>query len=54
MSKTMEDRITEEKLRIAYQFLLLGTVSKEDIAKATSLPIEKINELEAEIHSVSA
>lgn len=54
MCKAMEDRITEEKLRIAYQFLLLGTVSKEDIAKATLLPIETINELEAEIHSVSA
>lgn len=45
----MEERITEEKLRIAYNLLQLGTVSKEDIAKATKLPIEAINELEEEM-----
>ena len=45
MCKAMEERITEEKLRIAYNLLQLGTVSKEDIAKATKLPIEAINEL---------
>jgi len=53
MSKNMEDRITDEKIRIAYNLLLLGTVSKEDIAKATKLPLETIIELEAEIKSVS-
>ena len=54
MCKAMEERITDEKLRIAYNFLLLGTVSKEDIAKATKLPIETINELEEEMKSASA
>ena len=53
MCKAMEDRITDEKIRIAYNLLLLGTVSKEDIAKATKLPLETIIELEAEIKSVS-
>ena len=50
----MEERITEEKLRIAYNLLQLGTVSKEDIAKATKLPIEAINELEEEMKNVPA
>lgn len=54
MCKAMEDRITDEKIMIAYNLLLLGTVSKEDIAKVTKLPIETINELEEEMKSVSA
>ena len=54
MCKAMEERITEEKLRIAYNLLQLGTVSKEDIAKATKLPIEAINELEEEMKNVPA
>ena len=54
MCKAMEDRITDEKIMIAYNLLRLGTVSKEDIAKVTKLPIETINELEEEMKSVSA
>ena len=55
MCKATEDRINDEKLKIAYNLLLLGTISKEDIAKATKLPIiEKINKLEEEMKSVSA
>jgi hypothetical protein len=54
MCKAMEDRITDEKLRIAYNLLLLGTVSKEDIAKSTELPLEAINELEEEMKSIIA
>lgn len=54
MCKAMEDRINDEKLKITYNLLLLGTISKEDIAKATKLPIEKINKLEEEMKSVSA
>lgn len=54
MCKAMEERITEEKLRIALNLLMLGTVSKEDIAKVTKLPLEKVIELETEMNSVSA
>lgn len=54
LCKAMEDRINDEKLKIAYNLLLLGTISKEDIAKATKIPIEKINKLEEEMKSVSA
>lgn len=54
MCKAMEERITEEKLRIALNLLMLGTVSKEDIAKATKLPLEQVIELEKQIDSVSA
>ena len=54
MSSAMEKRITDEKIRIACNFLILGTVSKEDIAKATQLPLETIIDLEKELKSVSA
>ncbi len=54
MCKAMKDRINDKKLKIAYNLLLLGTISKEDIAKATKLPIEKINKLEEEMKSISA
>ncbi len=52
MSKAMEDRINERMVRVVYNLLLLGTISKEDIAKVTKLPIETINELEEEMKSV--
>ncbi len=54
MCKAMEERINDEKVRIAYNLLLLGTVSKEDIAKVTNLSIETINEIEKNMKSVSA
>ena len=48
MSKAMDERIIEERIRIAYNLLLLGTVSKEDIAKAIGLSINTINDLNVE------
>ncbi len=54
MCKAMEERITDKQIKIAYNLLLLGTVSKEDIAKATELPLETIMEIEQEMKSVSA
>lgn len=54
MCKLMEDMRNEEKVRIAINFLMLGTVSKEDIAKATNLSLEKVMELAAELNSASA
>ena len=54
MCKAMEDRINEIMVGVAYNLLLLGNVSKEDIAKVTKLPIETINELEEEMKSVTA
>ncbi len=52
MYKAMEDRINERMVGVVYNLLLLGTISKEDIAKVTKLPIETINELEEEMKSV--
>ncbi|MCM1328695.1 MAG: PD-(D/E)XK nuclease family transposase [Ruminococcus sp.] len=53
MCKIVEDMVNEaaektrtrEKNQIALNFLALGTVSKEDIAKATGLSIEEIQKL---------
>lgn len=49
MCKLIEDAANEraknEKIKIASNLLALGTVSKEDIAKATGLDLTKINEL---------
>lgn len=39
----------EGKIAVAFNLLSLGTVSKEDIAKATELPLEKIEELASQI-----
>ncbi len=52
MGKAMEDRINERMVGVVYNLLLLGTISKEDIAKVTKLPIETINELEEEMKFV--
>ncbi|WP_370769203.1 hypothetical protein [Ruminococcus callidus] len=54
MCKAMEDRINERMVGVAYNLLLLGTVSKEDIAKVTKLPVETITELEEKMKNVSA
>ncbi|MCM1054671.1 MAG: PD-(D/E)XK nuclease family transposase [Bacteroides sp.] len=55
MSKIMEDRLNEraveKTIEIAYEFLQLGTVSEEDIAKATKLPLDKIRELSIRLKS---
>lgn len=44
---------TQEKI-IAINCLSFGTISKEDIAKATELPLEKVEELAAQLNSVTA
>ena len=41
-------------IKIAADFLKLGTVSHEDIAKATGLSLETINELAEELKGVPA
>lgn len=53
MSRAMDERIYDEKIRIAINCLMLGSISKEDIAHATDLPLETIIELEAELNSIS-
>ncbi|MCM1328694.1 MAG: hypothetical protein NC253_04560 [Ruminococcus sp.] len=53
MCKIVEDIVNEattaatekKSIQIALNFLALGTVSKEDIAKATGLSIEEIQKL---------
>ena len=50
----MEERVNDEKISIAANLLRLGTVSKEDIAKATDLPIETINAIAEELKGVPA
>lgn len=54
MCKIMEERVYDEKISIAANLLRIGTVSKEDIAKATGLPIETIIEIEKEQKEVPA
>ena len=58
MCKIMEERVKENErrllIKIAADFLKLGTVSHGDIAKATGLPIETINALAEEIKDASA
>ena len=54
MCKAMEDRITDEKIIIAVRMLSDRTLTKEQIAKLTSLPIEKIEELATQLSSVNA
>lgn len=44
MDKAMEDIINGEKLKIAANLLALETVSKEDIAKITMLPLDGTEE----------
>lgn len=58
MCKIMEERVRDTEYRkavsIAANFLRIGTVSKEDIARATGLPIETIIEIEKELKEVPA
>ena len=58
MCKIMEERVKENErrllIKIAADFLKLGTVSHEDIAKATGLSLETINELAEELKGVPA
>ena len=54
----MEDRIYEEKMQekimIAANLLGLGMLTNEAIAEATKLPLEKVEEIAAELNSVKA
>lgn len=58
MCKIMEDMRNEAAMREKIQFVMnllsLGTVSKTDIAKASGLTLDKINEIEQQISSVTA
>ena len=49
MCKAMEDRIENKALRIAYKLLKIGTISVEEIAEATELPLKKVKELAEQI-----
>lgn len=48
MCKLMEERVKAEDYQIALNFIELGTVSLDDISKATGLTIEELQELAAE------
>lgn len=54
MCKAMEERITDEKIIIAVRMLSDGTLTNEQIAMFTALPIEKIEELAAQLSSITA
>jgi len=43
-----KERALQEKLASAHQLLLLGVLSKEQIAEALNLPLEKITQLAGE------
>ncbi|MDE6519355.1 MAG: hypothetical protein K2K91_02700 [Ruminococcus sp.] len=54
MCRAMEERLNENStmkaIQIAMNFLKLGTVSHEDIAKATGISIEDVKELANQIN----
>lgn len=58
MSKIIEEWIAEEKIKvrmmIASRVLSDGTLTNEQIARYTDLPIEKIEELAAQLASTNA
>lgn len=54
MCKAMENRITDEKIRIAVRMIKDGTLSDEQIAAFTELPIETIEQLKEELKTASA
>ena len=58
MCKFMEERDKDTEyrnsIRIAANLLKLGTVSHEDIAKATGLPVETVHALAEELKVASA
>ncbi|MCI5967603.1 MAG: hypothetical protein MRZ42_04400, partial [Tenericutes bacterium] len=45
ISQGLEQGSKQEKIKIAKNFLKLGTVSMKDISKATGLDIDTLNEL---------
>ena len=54
MCKVMEERVNDERIRIAVNLLKIGILSNEKIAEATDLPIEVINELEEKLKGIPA
>ena len=54
MCKLMEDMVNEEKIRTAIRMLEDGSLTHEQIAKFTVLPIEKIKELAVQLSSITA
>ena len=58
MCKAIEDMRNEaimlEKIQIVMNFLALGTVSKTDIAKASGLTLDQINEIEQQMATMPA
>lgn len=60
MCKAIEDMRNEaakeaamlEKIQFVMNLLSLGTVSKDDIAKASGLTLDEINEIEQQMSSV--
>ena len=54
MCRVMEERVNDERIRIAVNLLKIGILSNEKIAEATDLPIEVINELEEKLKGISA
>jgi len=62
MCKAIEDMRNEaakeaamlEKIQMVMNFLSLGTVSKNDIAKASGLTLDEINEIEQQMSTMPA
>ncbi len=54
MCKVMEERVNDERIRIAVNLLKIGILSNEKIAEATDLSIEVINELEEKLKGIPA
>lgn len=53
MSGIMEEIVYEEKIEIVENFLELGGVAVEKIAKATGIPLEKVIEIQKEMANAS-
>ena len=58
MCKAIEEMRNEavmlEKIQLVMNFLSLGTVSKEDISKASGLTLDEVNEIEKQMTSINA
>lgn len=51
MSKLMEYRIKEEKLRFAAKLLQMGKATIEEIAELTELSLEEVKEVQKQLKS---
>ena len=54
MEEREEERVKNERIIIAANLLKIGTISREEIANATGLSLETINELAEELKGVPA